>query len=379
MWLSELRVVDFRCFSSASAELGSGHNWLVGPNGAGKTSVLEAVFHLGAGRSFRGGERSAVIRRGAEGFVVSGRLCTGEQALAVGLQRDRSGVRARIDGQWSDRLVDLIARVPVCSFDPESHHLVSGSAEARRQYLDWILFHVEPGFLRSWQRYRHALKQRNRLLKTGGSAAEFRPWEIELGTHGLVIDRQRRWVCSAVVDICRRNAALFLPELGEMELSYEPGWRGEGDLGEQLASGRARDLQRGMTSVGPHRADLRIAFEAAPDQSHLSRGQSKLTALSLVMSQAEALSEQRGEWPILLMDDLPSELDRGHFERTLARLRAIPTQCLLTTTLIDACSVLREEDRLFHVEQGRVQAAATPGHSLRPVATAEPPAADPVG
>lgn len=379
MWLSELRIVDFRCFSSAVAELGSGHNWLVGPNGAGKTSVLEAVFHLGAGRSFRGGERSAVVRRGSEGFVVSGRLCSGSASQAVGLQRDRSGVRARIDGQWSDRLVDLIARVPVCSFDPESHHLVSGAAEARRAYLDWILFHVEPGFLRSWQRYRHALKQRNRLLKTGASAAEFRPWEIELGLHGAVIDRQRRWVCSAVAEICRRNASLFLPELGMLELRYEPGWSGDGDLGDHLASARARDAQRGLTGLGPHRADLRLVFESAPEQTQLSRGQSKLTALALVMSQAEALSEQRGEWPILLMDDLPSELDREHFDRALERLRAIPSQCLLTSTRLAEGSALREHDRLFHVEQGSLRPITSNVLLPLPAPDPDPPAADPVG
>lgn len=299
--------------------------------------------------------------------------------MLVGLQRDRAGVRARIDGVWSDRLIDLVSRVPVCSFDPESHLLVSGPAETRRQYLDWILFHVEPGFLHSWQRYRHALKQRNRLLKQGATAAEFRPWEIELGAHGTAIDRQRRWACSLVGELCRRTAGLFLPELGELTLAYVPGWSGEGELASELVAVRARDLARGMTTVGPHRADLSLRFELAPDQSQLSRGQSKLAALALVMGQAEALSEQRGEWPILLMDDLASELDRPHFERTLQRLRSIPTQCLFTTTLSDVVSLSSAEDRLFHVEHGKLLDATLRTPPLTASGPTKPPPTDPVG
>lgn len=355
MRIEQLRMRGLRCLSDVAIELDPAVNVFVGANGAGKTSVLEAVFLLSHARSFRAGAKDALLQRGAPLLSIFAELRHDDgRASRVGL--GRSGVRweAKVDGE-NVAIGQLVRECAVVCFEPGSHALIAGAAEERRRYLDWGVFHVEHDFLPGWRRYQRALKQRNTLLRATTLPTDemFAPWETELAQSADLIDRQRR----AYLDLLRPkllNAfAGLLPELGTPELRYRRGWSEEQDLVRQLREQRGRDLARGHTTLGAHRADWTIAFEHAPLREHLSRGQEKLTALACMLAQAELYAERRGEWPIVCLDDLASELDHSHQAAVVAQLAAAHAQLLLTgTELPQALQGLPA--RVFHVEQGEL-------------------------
>lgn len=349
--LVRLKVSSLRCIRDADLELSPGINAFVGPNGAGKTSLLEAAFVLSHGRSFRSGAREALIRRGERSLGIFAEVLHAEGGLdRLGMGKDGAHWQARLNFEGCP-VAELLGRCAVVSFDPGSHALISGGAEERRRFLDWGVFHVEHAFLALWRRYQRALKQRNSLLRSKCTDdALFAPWEHELDESAATIDRLRRGYLDRLVPVLAKSAAYLLPELGEMNLRYRPGWSEHGTLREQLASSRGRDLSKGHTTMGPHRADWQISFAHAPSREHLSRGQEKLTALACLLAQASLFSEERGEWPIVCIDDLASELDRAHQAALVEQLRVADAQVLVTGTELPAS--LDPHTHVFHVEQG---------------------------
>jgi len=355
MRLERMQLQGFRCISELTLELAPGFNVLVGANGAGKTSVLEAAFLLSHGRSFRSGAREALVQRGGAALSVFSSV-RHENDVARRLGLGREGVRweARLDG--ADVSVgDLIRECAVVCFEPGSHALIAGAAEERRRFLDWGVFHVEHDFLSTWRRYQRALKQRNSLLRSASSLDDslVGPWEQELSRTGTLIDRWRRNYLDALLPFLQEQAALLLPELGTLELRYRPGWSEGENLSEVLTAQRIRDQGRGHTTSGAHRADWSLSFQHAPQREHLSRGQEKLTALVCVLAQARLDARHRGEWPIVCLDDLASELDQAHQAAVVGSLRETAAQVLITGTelpqVLEPASI-----RLFHVEQGKL-------------------------
>ncbi|GLQ42955.1 DNA replication and repair protein RecF [Dyella nitratireducens] len=275
-------------------------------------------------------------------------------AHRLGLGREGARWDGRLDGA-DVPLGELIRECVVVCFEPGSHALIAGAAEERRRFLDWGVFHVEHEFLVIWRRYQRALKQRNSLLRAGPAFDEslIVPWEVELGRTGALIDQWRRAYLDALLPFLKEQAALLLPELGYVELRYRCGWAENEDLAGVLASQRFRDQSRGHTTSGVHRADWSISFQLAPQREHLSRGQEKLTALVCVLAQAWLDARHRGEWPIVCLDDLASELDQVHQAAVVNSLRATPAQVLISGTELPR--VLEHQPiRMFHVEQGQL-------------------------
>lgn len=353
--LEQLRVRGLRCLGDVGVALDPALNVFTGANGAGKTSVLEAVFLLSHARSFRSGAKEALLQRGASQLSIFAELRHADgRAGRVGLGRDGVRWEARLDGA-NVAIGQLVRECAVVCFEPGSHALIAGAAEERRRYLDWGVFHVEHEFLAGWRRYQRALKQRNSLLRsaTPGDDDLFVPWEIELAQSAQQIDQQRGAYLDLLKPKLLASIGGLLPELGALELRYRRGWPEEQDLARQLREQRGRDLARGHTTLGAHRADWSIAFERAPLREHLSRGQEKLTALACMLAQAELYAEHRGEWPIVCLDDLASELDQAHQAAVVAQLAAARAQVLLTgTELPQALQGLPA--RVFHVEQGEL-------------------------
>ncbi|QEE23161.1 DNA replication/repair protein RecF [Rhodanobacter glycinis] len=353
--LERLRIQGLRCLTEVELSLSDGLHVLIGPNGAGKTSVLEAAFLLSHGRSFRSGAREALLQRGENALSVFGEWRHADgHAVRLGLGRNGSRWEARIDGEKGS-LGQLVQACAVVCFEPGSHALIAGAADERRRYLDWGVFHVEHDFLLTWRRYQRALKQRNSLLRSQpvAEASLFLPWEAELAQTANLIDAWRRRYLDDLLPHLRSQAHNLLPELGALDCRYRRGWSDERDLGEQLAEQRGRDLARGHTTAGAHRADWSIGFEHAPLREHLSRGQEKLTALSCLLAQASLHAERRGEWPLMCLDDLASELDQAHQEAVLAQLQASGAQILVTGTDLPA-PLAALPAHVFHVEHGRI-------------------------
>lgn len=355
MRLEQLRMHGLRCITEVGITLDPAINLFVGANGAGKTSVLEAAFLLSHARSFRSGAKEALLQRGSTQLSVFAEIRhADDRACRVGL--GRGGVRweAKVDGA-SVAIGQLVRECAVVCFEPGSHALIAGAAEERRRFLDWGVFHVERDFLSSWRRYQRALKQRNSLLRSALAPTDelFAPWEVELAQSGQHIDNQRRAYLDLLQPKLQASIAGLLPELGAVDLRYRRGWPEGQDLAQQLRAQRGRDLARGHTTFGVHRADWSIAFEQAPLREHLSRGQEKLTALACMLAQAELYAEHLGEWPIVCLDDLASELDQSHQTAVVTQLIAANAQVLLTGTEVPQ-ALVTVPSRVFHVEQGQL-------------------------
>ena len=372
MRVTRLDVGNLRRFERASLLPGPGINVLTGDNGAGKTSVLEALHLMAYGRSFRGRVRDGLVRAGADSLEVyvewreepataaSTAAGPGNQVGRVrraGLRHSGQQWEGRLDGEDVTHLGDLCAALVVVTVEPGSHALIVGSSEIRRRFIDWGLFHVEPRFLPLWRRYARALKQRNALLKRRTTDSQMDAWEAELAQAGESITQQRQAYVEALQPRLGDLVDALLPAAGRCNLAYQPGWRqDELSLADALLLARDRDLAAGFTTVGPHRADWRIDYSAIPGRSALSRGQAKLSALAALLAQAEHHADVRGDWPVVALDDLASELDQNHQRRVLERLDATPAQVFITGTERPALLTETVKDvALFHVEHGQLQ------------------------
>lgn len=325
---------------------------MLGPNGAGKTSLLEVIHLLGRGRSFRPGRVSQLTGPGGEAFEVQGVVAADGRARSLGLRQGSRERVCRVDGRAVESLAELTAVLPVLVFEPHAHELVEGGPEQRRRYLDWGAFHVEQGFLAAWRRYRRALRQRNAALRQrNGEAAA--AWEPEMARAGEALSAMRGRYGERLAASLPAVAAEVAPGLEGLTVSYRPGWAGGQPLARAVAEGRAQDLRLGFSGQGPHRDDLRLELAGRTAARRLSRGQEKLVALAMVVAQARLYAADTGRAPVLLLDDLPSELDAQHLARCVEVLSTLECQAFVTS--VDEPAALaqwRGPRRWFHVEQG---------------------------
>lgn len=357
MRVSELRVDGLRNLRAVQCRPGPGFNLVLGGNGAGKTSVVEALHVLSHGRSFRTGQIDTLVGRDVDAFELYVDLDRAPGRSGLGMRRDAAGWTLRQDGQTVPTLVEFVRAVAVVTTEPESHLVVTGPAEGRRRFLDWLLFHVEPDFLGSWRRYLRALRQRNAALRAGGSDAAVAAWEGELAGHGEQIDRHRRTSLAQLVPDIQAMLTRLLPDLGECQARFRQGWPKDMALAEALAEGRGSDRERGFSQRGPHRSDWRLEFASGIGQGQLSRGQAKLAAIACLLGQASDYRRRQGQWPILVCDDLGAELDAERQGRLLDWLAATGGQVFITATAPGPgwAERLPADARRFHVEQGRLR------------------------
>ena len=349
MGLNSLELTGFRCFEQVELEPAPGVNLVTGANASGKTSLLEAIFLLGRGRSFRTARREQMIREGADCLRIVGRLGDGRLA---GIEVDQGGWQARAGGQSINQIAELASLLAVQVMDPEIHRLVQEGPGERRRYLDWATFHVKPAFLETWRSYQRALRQRNAALKSRQPDAVVAVWESALAAEGATLDRWRADTVALLQGPVNRVANRLLD--AELTLEYRPGQPAGGSLEQALEAYRDRDRRAGMTQVGPHRADLGLALDGHKARGWVSRGQQKLVAAALVLGQAEALADCWGARGVLLVDDVAAELDRERCGRLLDLIAASPFQVFVTALAQEAVEGL-EPARSFHVEQGRVR------------------------
>jgi len=348
MGLRSLSVAGLRCFEKVDLAPAPGLNLVTGKNASGKTSLLEAIFLLGRGRSFRAARREAMIREDAELLRTVAKLADGRM---LGVEVTRSGWSARAGGEPVTQLAQLAGLLPVQLMDPDVHRLVQEGPGERRRYLDWATFHVKPSFLETWRGYQRALRQRNAALKGRQNEAEVMAWEQALAEHGRRLDELRR---ETIAELQAPVSAVAQELLGaELRLEYRPGQAAGQDLGDALAQHRERDRRAGMTQVGPHRADVALSLDEHKARGWVSRGQQKLVAAAMVLGQARLLSPVWGDRGVLLVDDPAAELDQERCERLLSLVSGLPFQVFVTALDRAALPGLVAE-RTFHVEQGKV-------------------------
>jgi DNA replication and repair protein RecF len=349
--LLRVNVADFRCIADARLELAEDCNLLWGSNGSGKTSVLEAIGFLSRGRSFRGTRTDGLVRHGAARFLISARVRSGDREHRLGVEVGRGHMEIRVDRRPADGLAALAERLAVQVIDPEIHRLVSDGPDVRRRFLDYGVFHVEHGYLDAWRRYRRALRQRNAALRAGAEAKTVAAWEPELIGAAEAVDAHRRRHVEALAGHFAELGRFLLR--ADISCEYRPGWTDAGSFEEAIGAAWHRDRDQGTTTVGPHRADLKLAFRGRGARQQVSRGQQKLFGAALVLAQTRVLSEILTDPPVLLVDDPAAELDRESLGRLMERILATDSQLLATALTADALA-MPIGCRMFHVEHAAI-------------------------
>ncbi|MDX1519905.1 MAG: DNA replication/repair protein RecF [Gammaproteobacteria bacterium] len=351
MQFEAIDVSNVRSFSKAQLLAEPGLNLVYGRNGSGKTSLLEAINLLSRARSFRTGKLNDVIRHGEDRLQVTANVVTDEhQRIVSGFERKARETRIRFGGVDIFQVSEQVRNLPVLVLTPESQGLLSGTPKERRRWLDWTMFHVEPGYLQAWSDYQKSLRHRNQLIRNHAGENEFVPWEHRLSDTAARIQA----LCAETVHSLQAGLQAELPFVleGEVETRYCPGWCQDEPLEQALAKSRPSDINTGYTRCGPHRADVDFRFQGESAAKVLSRGQAKLYMVALLLAQSGLIREKTGKNPVVLIDDVFAELDSGARERLSKRLADMNIQCFITSTDSDMqeyCSAR------FHVEQGCIE------------------------
>lgn len=350
MPLKKISLKQFRCFNQQILNCHPRVNIIVGPNASGKTSLLEAIYVLGHGKSFRTHRIEPLITANQKFYQVVGQTISGN---TIGVQRDKKAQLAKIDGIAVNTQAELSAYLPVQIIHPRIANLITEGPSTRRRYLDWGVFHVKQHFLNEWRKFNLCLSQRNAALKKNGSAeiiASFDAGLIESGENISYL-RQEFYEQLLLPQIMQQITHL-LPN-AELTLSYWQGW--QGDYAEKLKSSLARDLQFKTTHHGPHKADINIQLNGSPAGLALSSGQQKILAIALVLAQIEVVTAIQNKPITVLVDDLAAELDKEKLELVLSKLLQLDGQ-LWITSLEDHRWMGKPDDyHMFHVKQGVVE------------------------
>ena len=335
--MRRLRVRDFRTYASADVALGAGLTVVHGRNGAGKTNLLEALYFGCTGRSCRTSDERRVVRfdQPAARVEVDVEGRDGDHQLSVGFQPGEPK-RIRVDGVAVEALGTHPSRPLVSVFLPDRLELIKGPPSLRRAHLDQVVAALWPARAANRRGYSQALAQRNALLSrvraghTGRDALA--TWDLELARHGIALRDDRAQAVAAVAD----GVAVISGELGlagAVELRYRPRSKAPDGAGlaAELADRVDSDLERGFTTHGPHRDDVVLLREGRDLRLYGSQGEQRLGLLALLLAERGVLEAERGAPPLMLLDDVMSELDADRRGRLVERLRA-GGQAVITTT-----------------------------------------------
>lgn len=302
-------------------------NFFYGQNGSGKTSILEAIYLLGSGYSFRTRETAPLVQHGQASLTIFSKT---QAQDTVSIQKNLNGATiVRLNQQPCQRSSELAYLLPCLVFYHDLFQIIDAGPSVRRSILDWGLFHVEHSYHLLWKEYRSVLKQRNALLRQRDTQrANYLPWDKLLVDLAYAIDELRQqhfqhW---------SNNFQSFLLQLTDTscQIRFDKGW-------DRKSSGKSlqvilneqfdQDIHRQYTYAGPHHADIVFESELLKARQHLSRGQQKIILIALKLAQAQLLSKPC----VYLMDDITVELDQAHIERLFTSLENLPGQFFLTS------------------------------------------------
>lgn len=359
MRLDRLWLSDFRSYEAAEfVPHPEGLTVVAGRNGEGKTNLLEAVGYLATLRSFRGVPGEALIRHGAERAVVRAQVDRGGRGVLIEAELVASGRdRVQVNRQALRRARDLLGSFQVTVFSPDDLALVKGGPAERRDYLDELLVALHPRHDATQTELDRVTRQRNALLKSVAGVRQppedvvttLDVWDRKLAVAGEALAAAREGLTRALepfADAC--YAELASPSADRVGLVYRRSW--SGPLAEALFEARADDLRRGLTTVGPHRDELDLVIDGMPARTHASQGEQRSLALALRLAGHRVVTDRLETAPVLLLDDVFSELDD---HRSAALLRALPTGQALLTTAGSLPPGVRPE-AIWHVEDGKV-------------------------
>ncbi len=357
------RIEGFRNLEPVTLAPGPHFNVFFGPNGAGKSNIAEALAYLGHLKSFRFSPNAALLQDGATAFRLRYKLAQDSENASAALPDDQVEILAgqevqrkyTLNGKRPRSLAAWSRRLPVVVFHAGHLQLAQGASTARRDFLDDILCRSDPHYRTALAHYQRALRSRNRLLRDSRQQSAIQAYDPILATHGSILvaargDLVRRlgpWVTQHVSTVLDMDQPVTLQL--QTDSSTDPEIQKEA-----LGRGFQKDITRGTTTLGPHRDDLQIEFRKWPTaRHHASQGQQRTIALALKLAELSATREQTGIVPILILDDVSSELDPERNRRLFQTLASLGNQVFLTTT--HPSFIRLEENRKdFEIQDGRV-------------------------
>jgi DNA replication and repair protein RecF len=335
MRVNWLALQDFRNYTAARLDLApNGLTVVVGENGQGKTNLLEALGWLATLSSFRGVTNEALVRQGATHAYVRAEIDRDGRTMLLEAEIPARGApRVLVNGNALKRSADLLGALRVSVFSPDDLALVKAGPSHRRQLLDDALVALAPRHAETIAAVERVLKQRGALLRQSGGKATpevvstLDVWDAKLAEHGTALVEARRDLVTRLEPIVATAYASVADGAAAIGLRYVPSW--EGELHAALAAVRGDDLRRSVTTIGPHRDELDLSIGSLPARTHASQGEQRSLALALRLAVHDAVTESTGSPPLLLLDDVFSELDP---HRSAALLATLPVgQALLTT------------------------------------------------
>jgi DNA replication and repair protein RecF len=357
VWVRRLELVDFRNYEHVAIELGPGLTAVVGANGQGKSNLVEAIAYLPTRESFRGAPPAALVREGcreaivrAEVVQLDGREVTIECVLAPG-GRDR----VLVNKQRPRRTSELLDVVRTTVFAPDDLALLKEGPAVRRRFLDSTLVALHPRLDADRRDLERILRHKATLLKQvagrldDDAALTLDVWNTKLTDVGETVGRARADLVDALAPEVSRAYGDLVPAGGEVQLEYDPPWRRTG-LADALAAARAEEVRRQVCLVGPHRDDLDVVLDGLPSRTHASQGEQRTLALALRLAAHRLVTARAGSAPVLLLDDVFSELDPV---RSAALLHHLPPGQVVLTTAGPLPELARPE-RVLRVEQGKL-------------------------
>jgi DNA replication and repair protein RecF len=371
--LLRLELRRFRNFERAQVEPSKHATIAVGPNGQGKTNLLEAIYFLCTLKPLRANRLLELIHFGDERAEVEGRFLLGGAERQIAVEIGQGTRQALVDGKRTAQLEEYFGGVSVVAFTPDDLEVVKGSPEARRRFLDRAVFNRFPAFLKESREYGRALKSRNRLLKQGAEPAYLQAYDETIARLGARIWVRRRALLSelggSTARVFSEVGRLSVPARFEYRPAHLPAEEGfdtdepslQARLAEALVLRLRRDRERGYTSAGPHADDLSIELGDHPARSFASQGQQRALVLSWKIAEIENLEARMGAPPLLLLDDVSSELDPERNGYLMSYLARSGVQVFLTTT--DARLVqgaVRNDSLWLQVQSGSVAPTAAP-------------------
>lgn len=357
MSIESLELRDFRNIQEINLRPAPGFNVIWWDNAQGKTNLLEAVYLLGHLKSFRSGRNEELITQGRTAARLKASLTCQKVQRAVEMTIAPTGKKALVNGKNVRTAGHFFGFLRPVLFSPEEVGLVKGVPAGRRALLDRAIFQVDPAYLEKAQEYERCLRQRNRLLREGARPAELEPWDEALVRLGARIRRERQTYLQRIVPLLQETYSRIAGQGEKATLEYPAAAADEEsqreNLRRQLAKHGERERLLGQTLVGPHRDDPLFLVQGRPLRLYGSQGQQRTFMLAFKTAQIMDLEKRTGEPPVLLLDDMTSELDRqrqGFFFRFLLARKG---QVFITTT--DVQTLISEglgQARFYRVKAG---------------------------
>ncbi len=359
MSIAKFLSVNFRNLKQNSIELHPALNFFIGDNGSGKSSLLEAIFYLGHGKSFRTSKIDSLITHQETKFVVS---VKDDKDNRLGVSRDAvaSETEIKINNKRHTRLSDLAKGIAVQIVTPESFKLFFGGPKERRRFVDLGLFHVKHDFSEQWKIFSRILKQRNACLRAGLTNDQLAYWNDAFCQSAEIIAEFRKSYISELSKELIQWLKVLLPNIDEnIVVQYQQGWNQKRHLADVLNENIGRELSLGFSAYGPQKFDIKFLIEGVALENTLSRGQQKLFLLALTLAQTKLIEKVKQVKPILLIDDIGAELDINSRRLLAKAIESVDCQVLITAIEKNVLEVLlptNNEFNMFHVEHGKLSA-----------------------